>query len=63
MATPSKKARTEAIARAKARLDAREGPGSDLWQVILQYAAGTPDLQTADRATALVLGSSLIYIS
>jgi hypothetical protein len=56
--TLSKKARSEAIARAKARLDARSY-GNDSWQVILQYGMGAPTLQTADRATALVLGSIL----
>jgi hypothetical protein len=54
----SKKARNEAIARAKARLDKRSY-GNDLWEVILQYGYGEPNLQMADRATALVLGSIL----
>jgi hypothetical protein len=54
----SKKARKEAIARAKARLNKRSY-GNDLWQVVLQYGYGEPNLQMADRATALVLGSIL----
>lgn len=52
------KVRKEAIARARARLDKRSY-GNDLWQVVLQYAYGKPDIQMADRATALVLGSIL----
>jgi hypothetical protein len=58
MTTPSKKTRKEAIARARARLDTRSY-GNDSWQVILQYTSGAPNLQTADRATALVLGAIL----
>lgn len=54
----SKKARGEAIARARARLDARSY-GNDSWQVVLAHRTGEPTLQTADRATALVLGSIL----
>lgn len=58
MANATKKARNEAIARARARLDKRSF-GNDLWQVVLQYAYGEPNLQMTDRATALVLGSIL----
>jgi hypothetical protein len=58
MAKSPKKARKEAIAGARARLDKRSY-GNELWQVILQYGYGKPDLQMADRATALVLGSIL----
>lgn len=57
--TPSSnKARREAIASARERLNARSF-GNDSWQVILQYSDGAPTLQTADRAIALVLGSIL----
>ncbi len=41
-----KKARNKAIARAKARLDKRSY-GNDLWQVVLQYGYGEPNLQMA----------------
>jgi hypothetical protein len=53
------KARKAAIQRLRDRLDKRSGPGNDLWQIILQYRSGSPELPTADRATALVLGSVL----
>jgi hypothetical protein len=53
MAAPSKKTRKEALARARAQLDARSyGNGS--WQVILQFASGAPSLQTAVNAPAVV---------
>jgi len=58
MTKSPQKARKEAIARARARLDKRSY-GNDSWQVILQYGYGGPDLQMADRAAALVLGSIL----
>jgi hypothetical protein len=58
MAKSPKKAGKEAIAGARARLDKRSY-GNELWQVLLQYGYGKPDLQMADRATALVLGSIL----
>jgi hypothetical protein len=41
MAAPSKKTRKEALARARAQLDARSY-GNDSWQVILQFASGAP---------------------
>jgi Mannitol repressor len=50
--------RQKAIGRARARLEKRSY-GNESWQVILQYAFGEPNLQMADRATALVLGSIL----
>jgi hypothetical protein len=58
MPEPPKKSRKEAIASARARLDKRSF-GNDLWQIVLQYGYGEPNLQMADRATALVLGSIL----
>jgi hypothetical protein len=58
MANLAKKARNEAIARARSRLDKRSY-GNDLWQVVLQYAFGKPNLEMTDRAMALVLGSIL----
>jgi hypothetical protein len=58
MATPSRKSRNAAIARAKARLDERSY-GNDLWQVVLQYSYCETSPEMADRATALVLGSIL----
>jgi hypothetical protein len=58
MTVVSKKARKEALARAKERLNARSF-GNDSWQVILQYTGDSSNLQTSDRATALVLGAIL----
>jgi hypothetical protein len=53
MAAPSKKTRKEALARARAQLDARSY-GNDSWQVILQFASGALSLQTAVNAPAVV---------
>lgn len=58
MAKSVAKERKEAIARARARLDQRTF-GNDLWQIVLQYGYGAPNIEMADRATALVLGSIL----
>jgi len=58
MSKITKKARNEAIARARAKLEKRSF-GNDSWQVVLQYAYGEPNLQMSDRATALVLGAIL----
>lgn len=58
MEKSSAKARREAIANMRSRLDQRSY-GNDSWQVVLQYAFSEPSLQMADRATALVLGSIL----
>jgi len=58
MAAPPKESRKTALRRARARLEKRSF-GNDSWQVVLQYAYGEPNLQMADRATALVLGAIL----
>lgn len=58
MAAPPKESRTTALRRARARLEKRSF-GNNSWQVVLQYAYGEPNLQMADRATALVLGAVL----
>ena len=58
MPNPTKKERSEAIGRARARLEKRTF-GNDSWSVVLQYSHDDPNLQMADRATALVLGSIL----
>jgi hypothetical protein len=47
-----------AIQSLRGRLDKRSY-GNDSWKTILEYAYDKPDLQTADRGTALVLGSIL----
>jgi hypothetical protein len=58
MAKSPAKERKEVIARARARLDKRTY-GNDLWQIVLQYGYGEPNVGMADRAMALVLGSIL----
>jgi hypothetical protein len=58
MSNSAKKAKQEAISSIRSRLDQRSF-GNDSWQVVLQYAFGEPNIQMADRATALVLGSIL----
>jgi hypothetical protein len=59
MVKSPEKERKAAIQRARARLEKRVGPGNGLWQIIRQYATGAPDVQTADRSAALVLGAIL----
>jgi hypothetical protein len=58
MPNHAKKERNAAIGRARARLEKRTF-GNDSWTAVLQYSSGDPNLQIADRATALVLGSIL----
>lgn len=57
-APPPKKARKEALAEARRHMDKRLDK-NDLWQVIQDHSARRPNAQTADRATALVLGAIL----
>jgi DNA-binding MltR family transcriptional regulator len=55
---PTKKGRGEALGRAKAHL-AKKLAGNELRAIIQDHANRRPNVQTEDRATALVLGSIL----
>lgn len=55
---PSKKGRAAAVGRLRARLDARLRE-DEQWQIIKDYDASKPNVQTESRATALVLGAIL----